>query len=333
MLFLYVVSSVMRNMHKISIIVPVHNAEKYLRASVASLKAQTYENIEIVLVENASSDDSLALCKKLESEDDRIKVISIDVGDPSTARNEGISVSSGEYVGFIDSDDTVDPDMYEQMMALAVEKDLDIVFCDFLKRYDYHTDRYNFVPDGKVTVASPMELLKKNFRDEIPQSACTLVCRRELFDHVKFPVGRYYEDTATTWRLLLAARTAGHIAKPFYHYYRHGGSIVHTASFKIHHGHVLADMERIDFINSCPSYSDAEKFELGEKPLSLFYRHFRRMVALAESDEEKQVCIRCRDWALSLPEGYKLRNKYSRTRTMVHRYWKLFCVLRRGNTL
>lgn len=320
-------------MHKISIIVPVHNAEKYLRTSVASLQEQTYQDLEIVLVENASSDGSLALCHEIASEDSRIKVISLAMGDPSLARNEGIMASSGEFIGFIDSDDTVEPDMYEQMLNIAVQESLDIIFCDFVKKYDYHTDRYVFRNDGKVTIESPKELLKKSFRDEIPQSACTLLCRRKLFEKVSFPVGRYYEDTATTWRLILASRSAGHIARPFYHYYRHGGSIVHTASFKIHYGHVLADMERIDFINCNPEYSNEEKLELGAKPLALFYRHFRKMVTLAETDEEKQICLDCRAWALKLPEGYKLKRKQARIRTVVHKYWKLFCILRRGTTL
>ena len=121
-------------MHKISIIVPVHNAEKYLRTSVASLQEQTYQNLEIVLVENASSDGSLALCHEIASEDSRIKVISLAKGDPSLARNEGIKASSGEFIGFIDSDDTVESDMYEQMLNIAVQENLDIIFCDFVKK-------------------------------------------------------------------------------------------------------------------------------------------------------------------------------------------------------
>lgn len=320
-------------MHKISVIIPVHNAEKYLRTSVASIKAQTYKSIEIVLVENASSDGSLALCYEIAAEDPAVKVVHSDLGDPSNARNEGILASSGDYIGFIDSDDTVDPEMYDQMLKLVIEEKLDIIFCDFVKKYDYRSDRQEYADSGKITIESPMELLKKNFKDQIPQSACTLLCKKELFDNVKFPVGRYFEDTATTWRLLLEAKKAGHIARSFYHYYRHGGSIVHTASFKIHYGHVLADMERIDFINSYSGYSDSERLELGARPLALFYKHFSKMVKLARTDEEKQECIRCREWSLALPSDYRLKFKYSLLRTLTRRYWKLFCFMKRGNTL
>lgn len=321
------------NMHRISVIVPVHNAEKYLLTSVASLKAQTYADIEIVLVENASSDSSPALCDDIAAGDDSVKVIHLDMGDPANARNQGILASTGEYIGFIDSDDTIEPDMYEKMLELALNEDLDIVFCDFVKKYDYRSDRQEYSDTGKITIEPPMELLKKNFKDQIPQSACTLLCKKELFENVKFPVGRYFEDTATTWRLLLESRRAGHIARSFYHYYRHGGSIVHTSSFRIHHGHVLADIERVDFINSFPGFSESEKFDLGSRPLALFYKHFSKMVSLARTPEQINECLRCRDWALSLPDGYRLKIKYSFLRLMVCNYWKLFCLLRRGKML
>lgn len=323
----------MLKMCKVSIIVPVHDSERYLRACVASLTAQTHRDIEIVLVENASSDSSLELCRKLSETDSRIKVLHLDLGDPAYARNEGIRASEGEYIGFVDSDDTVDPDMYEQMLKLAVDKGLDVVICDLVKKYDYRSDRVEYVNDGKVTVASPMDFLKKNFKDQIAQSACTVLCRRELFDKVQFPVGRYYEDTATTWRLLQAARTAGHIARPFYHYYRHSGSIVHTASFKIHYGHVLADIERVDFINSCPEFSEAERQDLASRPMALFYRHFKKMVKLAETEEEKEICRNCRDWAMSVPDGYRLKFRYNMIRISVCRCWKMFCLLQRREIL
>lgn len=316
-------------MHKISIIVPVHNTEKHLRKCVASIQAQTYKNIEIILVENASTDNSLALCHELAKEDDRINVIHLDVGDPSIARNEGIKASTGDFLGFIDSDDTIEPNMYEEMLALATKEGLDIVFCDFVKKYDYRSDRYVFENSGKITVAPAKEILKLNFKDKITQSQCTLLSRKEIFSDIHFPENRFYEDTATTWKLLLKAQKAGHIARPFYHYYRHSGSIVHTPSFKIHYGHVLADIERIDYINTSKEFTTQEKQELCIKPLEGFYRHLRKMVALAKSKKEKEICIECREWSKALSGEYKLRKKFSRIRNMVNNYWNLFWILNR----
>lgn len=316
-------------MPKISIIVPVHNTEKHLRKCIESLLAQTYKNIEIILVENASTDNSYALCQTIAKEDCRIRVISLELGDLSNARNEGIKVSTGEYIGFIDSDDTVEPDMYEEMLNLALKENLDIVFCDFVKRYDYRSDRYVFNNNGKVTVGNAKEILRLNFADKIPQSACTLLSHKRLFDDICFPVKQYYEDTATTWKLILKAEKAGHIARPFYHYYRHAGSIVHTATFKIHYDHIVADMERIEYINSSQEYSKEEKCKLGAKPMEGFLRHFRKMVSLAKTANEKSICHACRNWSIAQPYEYDIRKKFARTRRIITRHWKIYCILNR----
>ena len=316
-------------MPKVSVIVPVHNAAKYVEKCVESILGQTLKDIEIILVENASTDNSLAVCQMLAETNERVKVIHSDIGDPSVARNLGIEASSGSYLGFVDSDDTIDIEMYSTLLDIIEKEDLDIVFCDFVKKYDYRSDRYPFENSGKITVASAQEILKLNFKDKIPQSQCTLLCRRELFANVNFPEGRYYEDTATTWKLLLRAKRAGHIARPFYHYYRHPGSIVHTSSFKIHYGHIVADVERIDYINASKDFSEQEKLELGIKPLEGFYRHFRKMVLLAKSKEEKEICLKCREWVIGLPGDYKLRRKFARMRNLLENHWRVFCLLNR----
>ena len=316
-------------MPKISIIVPVHNTEKYLRKCVDSILAQTYKNTEIILVENASTDNSPALCDTIAREDERIKVLHLELGDLSHARNEGIKASSGEFVGFIDSDDTIEPEMYEEMLELAVKENLDIVFCDFVKRYDYRSDRYLFDNSGKKTVATAKELLRLNFMDKIPQSACTLLARKKLFNGISFPVKQYYEDTATTWKLLLQAEKAGHIAHPFYHYYRHSGSIAHTANFKIHQHHVIADIERLEYINYSTEYNKEDIAILGAKPMEGFYRHFRKMVSLAKTAEEKDICHKCREWAIAISHKYNLRKKFSRFGRIIRNHWRIYCFLHR----
>lgn len=320
-------------MAKVSVIVPVHNTELYLRACVASIAAQTLKDIEIILVENASTDGSAELCHELAAADDRIKVLHVKMGDLSNARNEGVKAANGEFVAFVDSDDTIDASMYEDMYSLAMKEGVDIVFCDYVKKYDYRSDRYVYSNDGSVLVADSDELLKLNFKDKMPQSACTMLCRKSLFDDISFPVKRYFEDTATTWKLIMASERCAHISRPYYHYYRHGGSIAHTPSFNVHYGHVLADMERVDYINSSESYSSEEKLELAAKPMALFYRHFRKMVSLARTEEEKQICLKCREWVLSVPGRHEMKNRYKRTRLMVRKFWKLFCLLERGGQL
>ena len=150
-------------MPKVSIIVPVHNTERYLQACIDSLTAQTLTDIEIVLVENCSTDNSLALCHKLAEGDPRIKVLSIDKADLSTARNEGVKVATGDYIGFVDSDDTVLPEMCEELYALATKYDLGLVCFMLHKVYDNRADKYPYANDGAVKVLTALCRRKNTF--------------------------------------------------------------------------------------------------------------------------------------------------------------------------
>lgn len=112
---------------KVSIIIPVYNAEKYIERCIASLRAQTLEEIEIILVDDDSKDNSLALCREAEKADPRIKVIHKENEGAGKARNAALKVASGEYIGFVDSDDFVAPDMFETLYSKAKEYDSDLI--------------------------------------------------------------------------------------------------------------------------------------------------------------------------------------------------------------
>ena len=119
----------------ISIIVPVYKVEPYLRKCVDSILAQTYKNLEIILVDDGSPDNCPALCAQYAKEDPRVRVIHKENGGVSTARNAGLDAATGEYVTFVDSDDWIDPDMYVSMMTRIREYGCDAVLCDCLKEY------------------------------------------------------------------------------------------------------------------------------------------------------------------------------------------------------
>lgn len=120
-------------MCKVSIVVPVYNAEKYLSKCIESLMHQTLKNIEIILVNDGSKDESLVICKRYAKEDSRIKVIDQKNQGVSIARNNGIEASTGEYIGFADPDDWVEEVMYENMLGKLVCTDTDICFCNYYK--------------------------------------------------------------------------------------------------------------------------------------------------------------------------------------------------------
>lgn len=123
-------------MKRISIIVPVYNSEKYLDETLDSLAAQTYPDMEVLLVDDGSTDQSGQICKVRAEQDNRFQYYKVNNGGPSAARNTGISYATGEYIGFCDSDDLIDPNMYQTMTAYMEHHSADIVFCDIYSERD-----------------------------------------------------------------------------------------------------------------------------------------------------------------------------------------------------
>ena len=119
------------NNELISIIVPVYNMEKYLARCVDSIIAQTYDKIEIILVDDGSTDNSSSMCDHYARKDERIKVVHKLNGGLSDARNAGFAVATGSYIGYVDSDDWIEPDMYEKMYYACVENDAELAVCRY----------------------------------------------------------------------------------------------------------------------------------------------------------------------------------------------------------
>ena len=120
-------------MKKISVIIPVYNVEKYLYRCVDSVLGQTYYNIEVILIDDGSTDSSPEICDEYQKRDKRVKVIHKKNSGAASSRNIGLSSAKGDYIAFIDSDDYIELDMYENMMKINEEYNCDIVLCDCYK--------------------------------------------------------------------------------------------------------------------------------------------------------------------------------------------------------
>lgn len=116
---------------KISIIVPIYNSEKYLVKCIESIQKQTYINIEIILVNDGSYDKSIIICEKYAEYDERIIVVNKENGGVSSARNRGLDIATGDFIGFVDSDDLIDAEMYERLITASLKNDADIVECGY----------------------------------------------------------------------------------------------------------------------------------------------------------------------------------------------------------
>lgn len=204
--------------HKISIIVPVYNAECFLRRCVESVLSQSYTNTEIILVDDGSTDSSLRICREFEDRDSRIKVISQQNRGAAAARNAGIASATGDIISFVDSDDYIDSDMYSNMLSMMDTHELDIVTCGRINEYANGTASNEFELEYPA-VMSKYEAMKRFLTwDGVDSSPCDKLYRKHIFAELRFPMGKRVEDLLLMPLIFSKAEKIGHVGKAFYHY-------------------------------------------------------------------------------------------------------------------
>lgn len=215
----------------ISVVVPVYNVEKYLSRCLESILNQTYQNIEILLINDGSTDKSEIICNNYKNIDDRIKVINKINGGLSDARNTGILNANGKYICFVDSDDYIHPEFISRMYYLMIEMDAQIVSCNMLKFSKYPVQLKNDNSDFEIY--NNIEAIKSSlYEKKIDNSVCNKLFDINLFNDIKFPVGKYFEDLATTYKLFLKSNKIIHLNTFLYFYYQNSQSIMHTYNEK-----------------------------------------------------------------------------------------------------
>lgn len=224
-------------MKKISIIIPVYQAENYICRCVDSILSQIYSNLEIILVDDGSTDKSCEICDQYAKKDNRIKVIHQVNSGVSVARNRGLDICSGEYVTFVDSDDFIEPNMYEEMMKNAEEYHCDVVMCDCIKddgitqvpySHDIRAGFYNY--DQLQKEYYPHLLMMENVEYPATISNCLLLFKREVASNIRYVEGvRFSEDLLFGAQLLYAAKSFYYMKGEFYyHYWMNNESASHT---------------------------------------------------------------------------------------------------------
>ena len=242
----------------ISVIVPVYKVEAYLGRCVDSLLNQTYDNMEIILVDDGSPDNSGKICDDYATRDARVRVIHKENGGLSSARNAGIDVARGEFLGFVDSDDWVDEHTYEWLLDMALAEDLKLVCAG---RYDFSSwtgEKTVGLCPAKREVISGEELAKRIFRwENVDSAAGDKLYHRSLFQEIRYPLGVVSEDIPVTYRLALKAEKVGMLDRPVYYYFHRDGSIT-TAAFTPRAFQPSAHTEAIlsDIQETYPALSD-----------------------------------------------------------------------------
>lgn len=209
----------------LSVIIPVYNVEHFLDKCISSIVNQTYKELEILLIDDGSTDSSGLICDEWANKDNRIQVVHKTNGGLSSARNVGIELFHGDFVAFVDSDDFVDISMYETMLSAIERTGKDIACCGRVVNLFGKREKYEFFLK-KERIFNREEAIKSTLKlNTIDVSACDKVYKRKIFDTIRYPEGRISEDAAIIFQLLNISNGIVHVGKAFYHYMYRDNSI------------------------------------------------------------------------------------------------------------
>lgn len=234
----------------ISIIIPVYNVADYLEECIASIVVQTYKDLEIILVDDGSTDSSGKICDKWAEKDARIRVIHKKNGGMSDARNAGLDIAKGELIGFIDSDDVIRNDMYERLYALMEEHKAEISCCNFQKEETFPDISIlgNDTQDHVQTYTA-REALEATIKEtDLHPVLWNKLYTREIVGDVRFEYGKYHEDEFWIYQVVTKATKIVSTSRVYYGYRQRANSIMHQ-KYSLKRLDILeARAERLDFI-------------------------------------------------------------------------------------
>lgn len=215
-------------MKKISVIIPVYNVENYLERCLDSVVGQSYTNLQIIVIDDGSTDSSKDILKRYK--DSRILILSKENGGLSSARNLGLEYVDGDYVSFVDSDDWIDLKMFELMVSAAEINEADIVTVFEKCVYGFEISQKSEFAENADSVFIGEDCASQLFCNGVPSYSWGKLFKASLFSsyNVRFPMGENYEDVATNYILFSKCKTLVIINKQLYYYYMRSNSIVHT---------------------------------------------------------------------------------------------------------
>lgn len=220
--------NIQSGMSKISIIIPVYNTGKYLHRCIGSILNQTYKDLEVIVVDDGSKAQTAQICDQLAESDSRVKVYHKHNEGVSVARNFGLSKATGEYIGFVDSDDWIDSKMYERMVSHMIKESADVVYCDALTVWDdikKELDTFSIPSSEKINRSdiSPSVLF------EIAGSVCRGLYKSQILKDIIFPVGlKFSEDRYFNLQVLSAVNSISYLKAPLYYRYMREDSCVNS---------------------------------------------------------------------------------------------------------
>lgn len=206
----------------ISVIIPIYNVKDYLNECIISVIRQSYKNIEIILVDDGSTDESADICDAYEAEDNRVRVIHKVNEGLSSARNIGIKIARGEYLSFIDSDDYIHADMLNILLQEMIKNQADVACCD------YSSEKISI--DDKTVIVLNKENAISRLLDEDGYKcyAWNKLYKRKLFENISYPEGKWFEDITTTYNVFKNVKTVVYVKQKLYFYRLRKNSITQS---------------------------------------------------------------------------------------------------------
>lgn len=305
----------------ISVIVPIYNVGDYLEQCIHSICNQTYENLEIILVDDGSTDRSGEICDEYARRDERVKVIHKENGGASDARNAGIVAATGDYISFIDGDDWIDKNMYEVLSRYAEQNNLDVMCCQLQGESE----------NGKQ-IANTEEII--NFRimnsDELlcyvisryENSVCNRLFRRRLISDMRFPIHRCYEDIPFAVNALLRVNQGGYVDNAFYHYRARATSETGTRLVTVFSQKELNDLLPFMKEKAVVLYN-AGKEELGDECLFQYLYEIISILSVIKNRRSQQQ--EYKSLKLELKSYRKWIMKYARSSASLQKKRILIC--------
>ena len=212
----------------LSVIIPVYQVEKYIGQCLDSVLAQTYTNLDIILVDDGGTDSSVDICREYQKKDSRIRIISQENGGLSKARNVGVEHAQAELITFIDSDDFIHLNMFATMIPYIEEHNLDIISCTSTRKNIVIKE---MIGTGKLECYDHRTAVSMGLRDD-NVNAWGKIYKKKLLDKVQFPVGRVFEDLGTLYKIFNECNKVGWVDYQFYHYIKRENSITQR-SFRV----------------------------------------------------------------------------------------------------
>jgi glycosyltransferase involved in cell wall biosynthesis len=306
---------------EISIIVPVYKVEKYLNECIDSILAQTFTDFELILVDDGSPDNCPALCDAAAEKDSRVRVIHQQNKGLSGARNAGIDVARGNWLGFVDSDDMIDPTFCEKMLHAAVQAGAEMAVCNILRMKE------NKALDSYQEHCLKDEVLS---REEIVHRiqlspfymVMTRLCRREVFEKIRFPEGKNYEDAFTAPEILEWVNKAACVAEPLYQYRLRSGSIMHAAVTLKNLEEVYANYALFQYTMKYRKYDEAcLQYTVTKRIFRKLKRKLSQEERKSEQVQQAAACVAKAKDELSRAGGFTLRNQLETALCILNPKW------------